>query len=547
MRRIVFRLWKPACLGMFLALLVGSVPFLSAAPEEPQTAYKLSADGPLPIGGQVNDFQISPNGIYTVYRAGQDVVEISQLYATRTDGSGPPVRLSNLPEWGGRIRAYAISPNNARVVYTADQDTRNVIELYSVPLNGSAGPVKLSQPFVAGGSMPDYFGDFQISPDGNRVVYRADGDTDEISELYSVPIDGHTAAVKLNGPLVAGGETYQFAITADGEDVVFTADRDTSNVVELYRAPIDGSAAPVKLSGTPVSGGGVFDFKLSPDSLFAVYRADADTNDVMELYSVLLGGGVGPHKLNGPLTAGGQVGFGGTYTISPDSERVVYLADQDTNDVYELYSVPINSGIIVKLNPPLVPGGDVDWVWQSQISPDSSRVVYLADQETNDVSEIFSVPIGGGTAVKLNGPLAGNYPFDFFISPDGSRVVYRAQQDSATQYELYSTPLAGGSSMKLNGPLTGTGQSCTSRSVSTAAALSTWPTRARPAAMSCTACRWRAARRQRSMARCRPAEPSATTTSAALAGGLSTSPIRTRPTPANFTRLRWQRLGRRSS
>lgn len=69
----------------------------------------------------------------------------------------------------------------------------------------------------------------------------------------------------------------------------------------------------------------------------------------------------------------------------------------------------------------------MSWVWEAQISGDSSRVVYFADQETNDVEEIFSVPLTGGTSVKLNGPLAGNYPYDFAISPDSSRVVYRAR------------------------------------------------------------------------------------------------------------------------
>ncbi|HOU40268.1 MAG TPA: hypothetical protein PK829_03270, partial [Promineifilum sp.] len=459
MRRIVYRLWKPACLGVLLALLAGGVSFLAAAPAEPEASYKLSSDGPLPIGGQVNNFLISPNGAYTVYWAGQDITEIAQLYATRTDGSGVPVRLSALPQAGQYIEGYNISPDNARVVYIADQDTRNVIELYSAPLNGSAAAVKLNRPLVAGGSLPDNSSSFQISPNSRRVVYRADGDTDEISELYSVPIDGSAAAVKLNGPLVAGGEVYQFAITPDGASVVFTADKNTGNVIELYRVPIDGSAAPVKLSGALVAGGGVFDFKLSPDSLFAVYRADASTNDVMELYSVLLDGSAMPVKLNGPLAPGGEVAFGGTYVISPDNERVIYLADQDTNDVDELYSVPINGGLVVKLNPPLVPGGDVEWYPVPQISPDSSRVVYAADQETNDVYETFSAPLaGGGMSVKLNGPLTGNYADDFAISPDSGRVVYRALQDSATQYELYSVPLAGGAPVKLNSPLGGTGQ-----------------------------------------------------------------------------------------
>jgi Tol biopolymer transport system component len=107
------------------------------------------------------------------------------------------------------------------------------------------------------------------------------------------------------------------------------------------------------------------------------------TDGVLELYSVPLGGG-SPVKLNGPLVSGGDVGAA---LISPDSSRIVYLADQEADEVDELYSVPLSGGSPVKLNNPLVSGGDVfdDY----SISSDNSRVVYRADQETDGVSELY--------------------------------------------------------------------------------------------------------------------------------------------------------------
>jgi len=71
------------------------------------------------------------------------------------------------------------------------------------------------------------------------------------------------------------------------------------------------------------------------------------------------------------------------------------------------------------------------------------RILELAtfcDTETGGLDEIFSVPIGGGLSTKLNGPLPGTFLYDFAISPDSSRVVYRAPQDSAARNELYSVP-----------------------------------------------------------------------------------------------------------
>ena len=52
----------------------------------------------------------------------------------------------------------------------------------------------------------------------------------------------------------------------------------------------------------------------------------------------------------------------------------------------------------------LTPGGLVssyDW------SSDSSRIVYRADEETDGVSELYSAAPGGGTIVKISGPLIG--------------------------------------------------------------------------------------------------------------------------------------------
>ncbi len=459
MYRIAFRLMKLACLGLFIALLAGSVSLMSAAPAAPPAYYKLSSDGPLPIGGDVHSFEISASGMYTVYQAGQEISEVRQLYAVRSDGSQDPVKVSALPDRRRRIVAYVVSPDNAHVVYNADQDNEDIRELYSAPLDGSAAPTKLSGEMVENGGLPENSAGFNISPDGSRVVYRADQETDEVYELYSVPVDGSAAAVKLNATLPAGGGTNSYEISPDSQYLLYTADQDTDNVFELYRVPLDGSAAPVKLSGALVAGGAVsYYFKISPDSTYVVYLADQETDNVIELYMVPLDGSAAPIKLNGLLVAGGNVGFSGTFYISPDSQWVVYLADQDTNDVDELYSVPIGGGAAVKLNPPLVPGGEVSWVWDAQISPDSSRVVYLADQEVVNRDEIFSVPIAGGVATKLNGPLAGNLLYDFAISPNSSRVVYRALQDSATQFELYSVPLAGGTPTKLNGALISGGQ-----------------------------------------------------------------------------------------
>ncbi len=154
-----------------------------------------------------------------------------------------------------------------------------------------------------------------------------------------------------------------------------------------------------------------------------------------ELYSVPLDGSNNPVKLNAPLVGDTYISW--LFLISPDSSRVIY-----TDKGFELYSVPLAGGSVVKLNPS---GGSVSW-WV-QISPDSSRVVYTADQDTDEVYELYSVPLAGGNVVKLNPPLVVGggiirwLPFvmPFQISPDSSRVVYVADQETDEVYELYAS------------------------------------------------------------------------------------------------------------
>jgi Tol biopolymer transport system component len=368
------------------------------------------------------------------------IVGVCLLVLGVTSQASESYRLNGTLCPAGDVAEYAISPDGNRVVYRADQDADGVSELYSVPIGGGT-PTKLNGALVANGDVHD----FAISPDGSRVVYRADQTTDGVDELYSVPIGGGTAT-KLNGALVANGDVLDFAVSPDGSRVVYRADQTTDEVIELYSVPIGGGTA-TKLNGALVANGDVWDFAISPDGSRVVYLADQATEGVDELYSVPIGGGT-PMKLNGALVANGIVW---DFAVTPDGSRVVYCADQTTDGVGELYSVPIGGGTPTKLNGALVANGDVR---DFAISPDGSRVVYRADQTTDEVYELFSVPIGGGTPMKLNGALVVNGDVaGYAISPDGSRVVYLADQATDGVNELYSVPIGGGTAMKLNGTL----------------------------------------------------------------------------------------------
>jgi Tol biopolymer transport system component len=345
------------------------------------------------------------------------------------------------------ILSFKISPDSSRVIYRAKRylDCDHVYELFSVPIAGPVDDVvQLSGTMVTGGDLSEY----EVSADSSRVVYQADQHTDNVSELYSVPVGGPAGAgVKLNKPMATGGDVSTFSISGDSSRVVYRADQDTNGLYELYSVPISGPAGSgIKLTAPEVFGGTslhVNNFSLSPDGAWALYHAKLDDAPCWELYSVPAAGPAAQGvKLNGPLPTGAY-GVVMEIRISPDSSRVVYHADQDTALQLDLYSVPIGgpATAAVKLNRPPVAGGAISW-WSYQISPDGSRVAYLADQDTDNVTELYSVPLAGpaSAGVKLNGHLVdGGDVAGFAFSPAGSRVVYAADQDRDDVIELYVT------------------------------------------------------------------------------------------------------------
>jgi Tol biopolymer transport system component len=425
--------------GSQALLTIALITAMLWAPLPLQAATNIKLSGAMPAFGDVSSFQISRDGRYAVYLADQDTDEVPELYSVLL-GGGPPVRLNPILPPGRAVASFQISPDSRRVVYRADQDSVNVVELYSVPIGGLAASIKLNGTL----GINDDVIDFQISPDSSRVVFLADHDTIffNVVELYSVPIEGPVTAVKkLNKTLVANGNVAGFRISPDSNWVVYGADQDKDGATELYSVPIGGPDSDgLKLNKGLVLNGSVKEGLISPDSSRVVFLADQDTVGVQELYSVPIRGlpsaGL---KLNEALVPGRNVDV---FKISPNGGRVVYIADQETNSVHELYSVPIGgpADAGIKLNKALTPNGDVS---DFQISPDSSRVVYLADQDNVGFLELYSVPLAGPNAsgVKLNGTLValGKVFFGFQISPDSGRVLYIADQDIAGVLELYMT------------------------------------------------------------------------------------------------------------
>jgi Tol biopolymer transport system component len=355
--------------------------------------------------------------------------------------TGAPVKLNGPMVPGGNILTSAISPDNTTVVYRADQDTDGVTELYSVPIAGGT-PVKLNQPLI---SVDSDVNNFTITRDSRTVVFIADANALGVDEVFSVPIGGGPVT-RLNSNVVSGGRIFDFSLSPDGTTVVYIGDQDTDEVTELYSVPASGGT-PIKLSPPSTTTREVLGTRfISADSSTVVYIGDHNVNGVNEIFSVPIAGGT-VTRLNNPLPPGGGTGLFG-FRPSPDGSRVVFSADGETNNVHEIFSVPIGGGTVIKLNDTLPSGGAI---FEFQITADSSRVVYRGEQKVEGINEIFSVPMDGGPITQLSIP--GDNTFHYEISPDGSTLVYMTSTGGQGLEELFSVPVLGGEAIRLNAPV----------------------------------------------------------------------------------------------
>lgn len=307
-------------------------------------------------------------------------------------------------------------------------------------------PVRLNAPMVQGGNVTAY----SISLTNNRVVYLADQDVNEQFELYSVHISG-TNSVKLNHSLRYDEDITDFEISSDGTKVVYSVDE------ELYYVPITGGT-PIRLNVPCESNNirvGSHHFLVSPDSSKIATYGDG------KIFCIPITGGT---AIQLSLNSHTITYWRSFFTFTPDSEQVIYAANNN------FFTVPAVGG-----TPSELIWGDIpstETISSSMISPNGSYLIFRTVWiEGGDVyKELYSIPSTGGIPVSLsNGKVlelnSETSLLNFIISPNSSRIVYRSKNTpfsitSATRYEIYSVPITGGNPIKLNGNLLGSTTAC---------------------------------------------------------------------------------------
>jgi len=220
-----------------------------------------------------------------------------------------------------------------------------------------------------------------------------------------------------------------------------------------------GAAMAIKISGVPMVGS-VAAFALAPGDATAVYIADQATADLFELYSSPADGSAAPVRISSGIVFGGGDQGVSAFRITADGENVVFLADAISgggND--DLYSVPIDgSATPVRLNT----GPDAP-VTGFGVSPDGTRAAFFgADTVSGSGAiELHVASIGvAASAVQLSEVASANgggAVVSAEFSPDGLSLIFAADGTSVDDvFQWYSVPLGAagpGSSVQLSAAL----------------------------------------------------------------------------------------------
>lgn len=418
--RVAFLLFRAGSFGvreLYSAPLDGS-----ASPIKLNQTLQTSSQG-------IFSFVLSADGSTAIYTAPQDTTDRYEVYSVPLAGpASARMKLNGALLSGTNVEPFAV--NGGQVAFVAEQQNGGA-GLFLAPIDGGSAAAKLATfPLKAFGR-----DSLRFTPDGSRVLYAAGSSTSDDAQLYSVAAG--SAPILLNAAL-ATSEVVQgdYLLSADSRRVVYTTYRANANRFEVFSVPVDGSSAAVKLNQALGSNRSVSLVQLSADSTRVVYSADIASDNVDELWSV---------PIDGPVAAGTRISavLGGAvyeYFLSADSSVVVYAAERTSTGVFEIHSVPLAGpqSADTTLSTTVVAPNTFDPTFYR--SPDDALIIYRAS------SGLYSVPRSGpaSKAVRISDtlPSGASIGRDVALGPDGALALYRVVQGNSADLYVAAVPNA---------------------------------------------------------------------------------------------------------
>jgi len=389
--------------------------------------------------------------------------------------SNEPVLLSNPGNTG--FERFRIDPSNQYVVFN-ELDQNGVVNRFSSKIDGKSPAIEIA-------SNLSFFEDnFFIDADDSRVFFRDDDSSSFISteingdnpviysyfntdlqmfesrgsslsvissidrfffftssgQLISSPSDGNGTSINYTETLNTTGDGF-FRLTNDRQRVFFSTQVSETSRHQLFSTNVDGNSDPVFITELPENTDVDFLPRISADDQRVVYVTETflpDSVEILQLFSAPLDGSTAPVALSAPFT-GQSTDI--DFFITDDSSGVVFITEEFTNDVEQIFFSPIDGSV----EPTLIDTGTN--INQFEEVPGNETLVYSITEPLgfSGGSFIRSIPINaiGQDQPNVLGQLI-DPSINFAVSEDGNfvffaeevfaetRIIFRASIDDSS-------------------------------------------------------------------------------------------------------------------
>jgi Tol biopolymer transport system component len=370
-------------------------------------------NAPLPTGAIVQSGVVSPDERWIVYHSRQDYETDWQLFAVdatratlpRPTPIGGPWRIGvgNVDPSDQPPDVYAFSPDGHWLMFRGYHMDFPDVRLFVVDMSGAEpGPLI---PIETTG-VPSMI---RWSPEGGQLAFRLGPNLSEAHEVDRVLIGAGLVPaperVSHDGAALIGTLAWSPA-----EDVLayqtgsYLYTPTHIHLVDL-RTSIAGPA--LDASDTDANPGA---FAFAPDGSALAFVADG-------VYVASIVDGIPAPPVRASAAGAVRASLYGGYPWARDRSTLLYTADGDQPFFKALFGVPFaggSAGTAQPISGPMALGGEVEgdayevgWAWR----PDGRAVAYRADQDVNEMIELYAVDWPGdvpGAPVKVSAAPDGN-------------------------------------------------------------------------------------------------------------------------------------------
>ncbi|MCB0341151.1 MAG: hypothetical protein KDD59_02825 [Bdellovibrionales bacterium] len=325
---------------------------------------------------------------------------------------------------------YEIVSHN-RIIYQASIASKSHPVIYVTDLSDFSSII-VSPDLPAGRSL--YLQ--KVSDNGQTIFFRANIDDEDISDLYSVHIDGSTLTNLSQGMSCSASKVLSNSTTV----IASCAPYPPGNSSELYRFEA-GTAGGVRISNAVTPPNEYIDeFHLTPDETAIVYTHSMAAS-VRDLYSVNIAA-PSPVKLNTNVAG---VGYRpASAKISADSTQVIYFTNPSAQPYIDAASAIIGSAASETLLSNSSAGSVYGYLSYLEVG---NKIFYAADQQGDFKIHLYTAQAGVATSAVRQNDITAATLYLYFTQINPATIIYydNGVFNSSTIGVTGGTPLDPGS------------------------------------------------------------------------------------------------------